>query len=188
MEKQPISDQGIIELLFDRDEKGLSAIVAQYGPKLEAIAFRMLGDRSDAEECLNDVYLSVWQSIPPTKPKALIAYLVRLLRNRAIDRLKNKKRQKEIPSECLIALDDLDRTLSDALPIYETLEEKILSEAISSFVRSLPKKRRTIFIARFYMGETIDAIAEKLMIHRSTVMRELARIKKELGNYLKEVE
>lgn len=71
-------DSIIISLLQKRDEQALEHIRAQYGALCYQIAYRMTGSRQDAEEVLNDLLLSVWDSIPPQQPDNLRAYLTAL--------------------------------------------------------------------------------------------------------------
>ena len=83
-----MKDAEIIELLNKRDENALKAIDVQFGSRLKSIIRDIVKDEEDALECLNDVYLKVWNSIPPTKPDNLEAYLKVISRNVALDRYK----------------------------------------------------------------------------------------------------
>lgn len=70
-----MNDLEIIALFFARQENAISATADKYGNYCHAIAYNILFNNSDAEECVNDTYLGAWNSIPPQKPNNLAAYL-----------------------------------------------------------------------------------------------------------------
>ena len=87
-------DKRILKLLWDRQERGLEEMAAAYGQRLYGIAYNILGNRHDAEECVNDTYLALWNTIPPQRPDPLIAYACRVGRNIALNRLRSDSAQK----------------------------------------------------------------------------------------------
>ena len=106
--KSVMNDGDIIELYFLRDERAISETDAKYGKYLFSVAYNVVHDRLDCEECLNDTYLDAWNAMPPERPAVLKAFLAIIMRRRAIDRYKAEKRKKRIPSELTVSLSELD--------------------------------------------------------------------------------
>ena len=87
-------DEDIISLLFERSEKGISAMQEKYGASCHRLALGILGDERDAEECVSDAYLAIWNRIPPEKPDPLSAFLYKILRNLSLKKYREKKAKK----------------------------------------------------------------------------------------------
>ena len=86
-----MNDQEIIALYWAKEERAISATAEKYGSYCHAIAYNILYDRFDAEECVNDTYLGAWNSIPPQRPNRLAAFLGKsatMPQNAAEDKLK----------------------------------------------------------------------------------------------------
>ena len=181
--KSLMSDGEIIELYFRRDERAISETDAKYGKYLFSVAYNVVHDRLDCEECPNDTYLDAWNAMPPERPAALKAFLAIIMRRRAIDRYKAEKRKKRIPSELTVSLSELEFALSDDTPQSE-LEAEELCRIISDFLRSLPERRAYIFMSRYYAARPIREIANKLCVSESTVNKELALIRQSLRKML----
>ena len=81
-----MTDQKIIDLYFARDEKAILETERAHGAFCMGVAMSILNNRMDAEECVNDTYLKAWNTIPPTIPRCLRAFLARIVRNQSIDR------------------------------------------------------------------------------------------------------
>jgi RNA polymerase sigma-70 factor (ECF subfamily) len=181
--KSAMNDFDIVELFFQRDERAITETDAKYGKYLFSVAYNIVHDRLDCEECLNDTYLDAWNTIPPERPAVLKAFLAIIMRRRAIDRYKAEKRKKRIPSELTVSLSELEFALSDDTPQSE-LEAEELSRIISDFVRSLPERRAYIFMSRYYAARPIREIVNKVCVSESTVNKELALIRQSLRKML----
>ncbi len=179
-----IADEQIIELYWQRDEIAIRETAAKYGDMLFRIAYNILHDKADCEECQNDTYLCIWNRIPPTRPTAFRAFIAKIVRDIAINKYNAKSSKKRIPSELTISLDELCYVLhSDNSPDKEYLVGE-LSEIISDYVRGLSKRRHYIFIGRFYFGNTLEQIAADLGISAATVQRDIVKLKQGLKTYL----
>ena len=183
-QKQPLSDEQIIELYWQRQENAISETDKKYGAFLFRIARNILHDRSDCEECKNDTYLGVWNAIPPTRPTEFAAFLVQIMRRIAINRYKERTCKKRIPSELTVAMEDVQNTLqsNDAVDVAYQAQE--VGKIINDYVKALPDRRRYIFIDRFYLSESVEAIAADLKISPATVYREIEKIKQGLKLHL----
>ena len=105
-----MTDREIIELFFNRDERGIAEVQKAYGNRLLHFAERYLS-KEDAEECVNDTYLLLWKHIPPAEPEHFYAYIVKILRNQALSRMEKLNAQKRKAD--LIELSD---ELAECLP------------------------------------------------------------------------
>lgn len=175
--KIPIDDEKIIELYFERDENAIVETDHKYGGYLFSVVCNMVSDRLDCEECVNDTYLGAWNAIPPARPYALKAFLTTIARRIAIKRYHKKSKQKEIPSEMTVSLSELADFISGDEDAELGFDAERLGATISAFIRSLPERRRYIFMSRYYVSEPIDSIARELGLSRSTVNKELAAIR-----------
>ncbi len=179
-------DREIIELFFARDERALKLTDEKYKNYLLTVAYNLLHDSLDCEECLNDTYLAAWNAIPPADPRSLKAFLTELIRRKAVNLYKKRCQKKYIPSELTVSMEDLHAAIdTGAQNEYET---ERLREIINSFLRSLPERRRAVFIERYYTASSVESIAAELKISPWTVYKAIEKIKAELKSYLKENE
>lgn len=86
-----MEDSKIIELFFERSERAIAELSDKYGKLCMKIAMNILNNTEDAEECVNDSFLAVWNMVPPERPDHLLAFLIRIVRNYSINRYKYKK-------------------------------------------------------------------------------------------------
>ena len=83
-----MTDEELLALYQQRNQHAIAKTAEQYGSYCYAIAHRILQNRQDAEECVNDTWLRAWNSIPPQHPTRLSAYLGKITRNLALNRFK----------------------------------------------------------------------------------------------------
>ncbi len=183
-EKDRISDEEIIELYWKRDVKAIEKTEQKYKRYLFSIAYNILHDTLDCEECLNDTYLGAWNAMPPSRPNVLKAFLTTITRRIAIKRYHSKQRKTVIPSEMTSSLSELEDIIADGDDIGTELDAERLGRVISDFVRSLPDSRQFIFMSRYYAADPIDTIARDIGLSRSMVNKELAAIRRTLREKL----
>lgn len=177
-----MNDASIVELFFKRDEAALSELKQKYGGLCSYIAGNILSLREDAEECVNSAYYDIWNRIPPESPDDLKTYLCRIVRNKAIDRLKYNSAQKRSP-QYAVSLEELEECIPDNSGNDITVER--LAGIISSFLREQDEKHRKIFIRRYWYGDPLSKIAEYYDMNEKTVATYLFRTRKKLKGYLK---
>ena len=175
--KVPMDDEKLVELYWERDEKAIEETDFKYKKYLFSIAYNVLHDRLDSEECLNDTYLGTWNAIPPSRPHALTAFLTTIARRIAIKRYHSNVRQNVIPSEMTVSLSELEDFVAGDGDVSADFDAERLGRVISDFVRSLPERRQFIFMSRYYLADPIDTIASDLGLSRSMVNKELAAIR-----------
>jgi len=174
---KPISDEDIIGLYFMRDENAIKQTDIKYRNYLMSVAYYIVHNRQDSEECLNDTYLGAWNSIPPSRPKSLQAFLTAIMRRVAVSCYRAKNSKKRIPSEFVESISDFEDMLEDDYDMEKEYNAKELGESISAFVRSLSERQIYIFMGRYYFSRSIEDIADALGVSRSTVNKEIYAIK-----------
>ena len=180
----PLDDETIITLYWARDEKAIEETDFKYKSYLFSIAYRVLHDKQDCEECVNDTFLGAWNAMPPTKPTVLKAFLTTIAHRIAIKRYHSTRRMRAVPSEMTVSLSELEDFIAGEGDPAADFDAKRLGGIISDFIRSLSDRRQYIFMSRYYLAEPIDTIAGDLALSRSTVNKELAAIRAALKETL----
>ncbi len=178
------SDEDILALYEARNERAIAETDRKYRALLWSVARGILPDERDREEALNDAYLRVWNAIPPARPASLRAYLVQVLRRVAIDRYYENRGARRVPPELTDPMEDYADLLSGGDAPDEGVHAEAVGRLISDFLRRLPRRRRYIFMERFYCKGAVPDIARALGMTESAVYKELSRTKRELKEYL----
>ena len=178
------TDRHIIDRLFARSEEGLALLQTHYGKLCHRIALNLLGNREDAEECVNDTYLAVWNTIPPNRPASLMAYVGKVTRNIAVSCLR-KRGAKGRRCEGTVLLDELAECLPD-IDTPDPADDLTLREALQSFFDGLSEEDRAIMVRRYYDGEPTEAIAVSLGLRHGTVRVRLHRLRERLREHLED--
>lgn len=181
-----LPDEKIIELYWDRNEQAIRETDLKYGRYLLTVAYNILHDSQDCEECRNDTYLGTWNAIPPHRPGFFQAFLTKILRRIAINRYKQKHREKRIPSELTVSLEEFGDTLRDESTADGSIDTTEIGRVISDFLRNLPEKRRLIFVFRYYYADSVENIAGMLGVGPRSVYNELSALRDGLKKRLNE--
>ena len=181
-----MDDNKIVQLYFDRDERAISETASKYGSYCSSIARNILGNREDAEECVNDPYLNTWNSIPPHRPKLLSAFLGKIVRNLAFNRYKHNTAEKRGGGELPLVLDELAECVSGQDDVANAYLVKELVSAINDFLGTLPEDKRRMFVCRYWYTQSIAQIAKRHGVESSAVAVTLSRLRTKLRNYLME--
>ncbi|MBQ9784752.1 MAG: RNA polymerase sigma factor [Clostridia bacterium] len=179
-------DEEIIELYWQRNESAIKETDVKYGKYLYAIAYNLLCDRLDSEECLNDTYLGTWNRIPPARPNFFSAFLSRIARNIAVDRIRKNTADKRIPESMLIPLDELRECFIDDISEADQNAVNALAEILNGYLKHLSERQRTVFVCRYYYADSVSLIAKMLQVSERTVFRELEEIRNGLKKELTE--
>lgn len=179
-----LADEIIVDLYFGRSEQAIVETDKKYRKYLWTIAYNILHDNLDCDECLNDTYLGIWNAIPPEKPLSFQAFISKIMRNTALRRYKKNTADKRIPSEMTISISELGDTIPDASYSDDYFSGEI-SRVLSDYLRELPERSAFIFICRYYCSDKISDIANMLHVGERTVFRELTSVRKGLLEKLK---
>ena len=177
-----MDDLEIIELYFQRDEQAIKETDARYGKLCRSIAFNILNNREDSEECVNDTYIAVWNAIPPTRPKSFTSFICKIARNLSLKRLEFMKREKR-SAEVIMSLDELTTVLADESYSPDFSDENV-GKLISKFLRTQKEDTRNIFIRRYYFFDSIADISSRYGFTESKVKNTLFYTRNKLRDYL----
>lgn len=180
-----MDDRQIIALFYERSEQAIAELSKKYGDLCFKIAINLLNNPQDAEECVSDAYLGVWNSVPPQNPDPLRAYLCRIVRNLALKKLRTNTALKR-GSQFEISLSELENCIPDNT-FDEQLSAKELTEQLNAFLSTLHRDDRVLFLKRYWFSEQLTEIAKTFGITEHNASVRLGRIRKKLRQYLKEV-
>ena len=175
-----LSDEQIIDLYFAREERAITETDKKYCQYLHTVAYNILYDEQDAEECLQDTYLKTWNAIPPERPRVFRAFLAKITRNLSLDRYEMAQRQKRVPKEAYRPLDEVQEFLPDPHSLERDLQDATIARIITQYLDQASDRRMYIFTARYFFSLSIPQIAHRLSCSQSLVSKELAAIKREL--------
>lgn len=178
-----MNDEDIVRLFFERSEQAISALSEKYGGIFMKIALNVLGDPRDAEECVNDAYMAVWNAIPPNWPERLLPYVCRIVRNKSVSRFRESGAKGRSGYE--VCIDELENLLSGGDTPEEYAEGRMLSAYIGEFLEEESETNRFIFVRRFWFMDSCADIAEAAGMKEGAVRTRLTRIKKGLRAFLK---
>lgn len=177
-----MDDSQIIRLFFDRDEHALEETGRKYGGLCFRIAGNILLNHEDVEECVNDVYLHLWNAIPPLSPTSLPAYICRVARNLALKRFESIHAEKRSP-DMTVPLSEIESFLPDEQALSHTEQEELRS-LLRLFLSGEPQEARNVFIRRYWFFDSVTDIAQQYSISESKVKSMLFRTRKRLRRYL----
>ena len=179
-----MQDSQIVRLYLQRKEDAIRETEQKYAAYLSEISGRILEDWEDRQECVNETYFRAWNSIPPHHPQNLKTYLGKMVRQLSIDVYRTKTREKRKATEYAVCLDELSECIPDSISTEQILEAKELEQAVASYLKTLEKEKRVLFICRYYYMDSIAALVARFSMSESKVKSMLHRTRKGLERYL----
>ena len=179
-----MEDQQIIGLFLNRDESAIAQTNEKYAAYCRYIASGIVADPEDVEECLNDAYLGLWNSIPPKKPNNLTTYLGKIVRNVSLNRWKRSNAQKRRMTQVPLTLEELAECIPSEQSEDQVLDRMALVASLNDFLGSLEQEPRRIFMARYWYLRPVKQIAEEYGISESKVKMSLFRSRAQLKQRL----
>ncbi len=176
-----MDDNRIIELFFSRSEQALSETQVKYGRLCSNIAYGILSNNEDAEECVSSSYMKLWNAIPPKRPESLCGYLCMIVRNTALtafDRIKRRSYEEQY--------DELAEIIPDSSTVESRFDSIQLGAWINEFLATESKKSREVFVSRYYFNMSVSETAKGLGMSESAVKTRLSRTRAALKDFLKE--
>lgn len=167
----------IIERLERRDETAIELLKVYYGDYCYCIIYNQLCSHEETEEALNDVWLKIWNSIPPSRPTHLRAYIAKAARNTAIDYIKRNSAERR--SGITTMLDEIAEVVPDAAK-----SDGFLKDTLNRFLRSLGPEEQRIFLRRYWYGANIEELAAELGCSQTRIANILHRTRKKLRKHL----
>lgn len=178
-----MEDTEIIQLLEQRSELALAELQKKYGNLCTKMAKNILSNSEDVEECLNDAYLALWNTVPPNQPRSLCNYLCGIVRNLSVKKYHYLKAEKRNSSFDL-ALDELSHLFSTRDMPEHFLSAKELASHVNDFLGTLDGETRKMFLLRYWYGESVSGIAGTFSMKKNTVTVRLLRTREKLKKYL----
>lgn len=177
-------DSEIISLYQNRNEAAIEHSASKYGAYCNSIARGMLSAREDCEECVSDTWLQAWRAIPPTLPKSLRAFLGRITRNNAINRLESLTAAKRGSGEAPLLLSELEECVPSSFSTEGEVQARALGESVDKFLRTLSLRERGIFLSRYFKCMGISEVAQHYDMGQPAVKSQLHRTRKKLLEHL----
>ena len=177
-----MDDTAIIELFWAKNQDAITETDRVYGRRLQGIARRIVPVREDAQECVSDTYWKAWETIPPTRPAHLFAYLAKICRHTALGMLdwKNAAKRK---AEVVSLTTEMEACIPDSRR-DAVLEQQELGRILSDFLRTLSPENRMIFLRRYWYVDTVADIAKRYGLSEGAVMTRLSRTRSKLAKHL----
>lgn len=180
-------DEYIVKLFMERSEQAIVELEGSYGKLCRKISYNIVNNIQDAEECVNDAYLGVWNSIPPAKPKPLLTYVLKIVRNISLTRYYRNSAKKR-KTDCIIALDELDAIISDNKSVESCLQAEEIAVIIGEFLDKQTYENRIIFMRRYWFCDSYNEISRMVGISEKNISVRLVRMRQKLKRYLIEKE
>lgn len=178
-------DSRIIGLFFERSEQAIAKLSERYGERCRRVARNIVASDEDADECVSDAFLAVWERIPPERPDPLVTYLLKIVRNTAMKKLRSNtalKRGRGYDA----ALDELEECLPSGESVEGELEARELASEIDRFLHTLERDERVLFMRRYWFGDSISELAKLFGIRKHAVTARLYRTREKLRKNLME--
>lgn len=181
-----MDDQQIIDLYWERSETAISETDRKYGKYCHYIAYSILRDRADCDECVNDTYFRAWEAMPPHRPGHLAAFLGRITRNLSLDRRRYQDTEKRRMDRVAVSLEELQECVPSVGSPEDVIDEMALGEIINQFLSTLSEEACDIFMRRYWYMNAVKEIAGDFGISESKVKTSLLRSRRKLKQFLEE--
>ena len=178
-----MDDEKIIELYLQRDEQAVEMTQAKYAGYCFRIANNILSIPEDAEECVNDTWVSAWMRIPPTIPLSLKAFLGKLVRDISLNRYIHDRAKKRY-SGMEVLLDELEECIPSDFEVERSVEQKELSALLNKWLEALPCDEMTLFVQRYYYGDSVKSLAKVYGCTENQMAQKLLKLRNKLKSYL----
>ena len=177
-------DNLIMQMLSENREAAIQRIHSCYGKDLLMTANGVLRNAQDAEECVNDVLLRLWNISLPGEIKSLRAYLAKMVRNQAIMYLRRSERQKRGGNVTFVSYEELSECIPASSPETDGLSHDELTAQIKAFIKELNNLDRTVFMGRYWLSLPIAEISEKTGKSKGFVTKRLLLLRERLKRRL----
>ena len=178
----PTDDRRIVSLFFSRDEQAILACQNKYGAYVHTVLYNILRSHEDTEECVNDVWMALWSSIPPARPLSLKNFIAGVARHKGINRYKQGRAQKRY-GHTEELLEEIGLFTPEHDPEGE-LAAKELAKEINAFLETLDETTRVCFVLRYYYAQSNEEIGKKTGKSTHAVAALLHRTRERLRDHL----
>jgi len=173
-----MNDAQLIEALQQKDERAFSELVQQYQDMIVSTCYGFLGNREEAEDVAQEVFIQVFRKIENFRGDAkLSTWLYRIAVNRSLNKIRSRKAQ------LLVALDQVFDQGDTSTP-FDDLQNKERRAVLDDALDKLPENQKTAFILSKQEGLANKKIADIMEMSLSAVEALLNRGKKNLQKHL----
>jgi RNA polymerase sigma-70 factor (ECF subfamily) len=170
MATQPLTsstetDRALLECVARGDEPALERLYDRYSAPLYALAFRIAGERSDAEEIVLDCFSQAWRDAPRFRAErgSVIAWLTMICRSRALDLVRARGRQARLVTSAVAAEPDSPPAMGSSEPGGDRdLDRLERRKVVADALRGLSDSQRQAIELAYYAGLSHSEIAERL--------------------------
>lgn len=178
-----MNDKEIIDLYLRREERAVAETQTKYGAYCSSIANNILSVPEDAEECVNDTWISVWNRIPPTIPLPLKAFLGKLVRDISLNRYIHNHAKKRY-SGMEVLLDELEECIPSDFDVEQSIEQQELSDLLNRWLRELPCDEMALFVRRYYYGDSVKGLAKIQGCTENQMAQKMMKLRNRLKSFL----
>ena len=178
-----MDDKTIIELYWKRSEQAISETAEKYGRLCFDVAQRIVFNVQDAEECVNDTYMGAWNTIPPSRPNVLSAFILKITRNIAMKKIRYENAKKR-SVHATVSFTELDECTSSQESMEAIVEANELAKSLEAFLGDIDYESRNMFIRRYWFFDSIKEIATRFAVSESKVKSQLFRVRNSLKQHL----
>lgn len=180
-----LRDSEIIEMFERRDERALAEVQSKYGKYCTSVAMNILKNREEADLAVNDTLMRLWEKIPPEKPTNLAGFAAKTTKLLCLNRYTGEHAQKRGASETSLILDELAESIASSANVEHEFEQKELMSAVNAFLGTLSKKKRDMFVLRYWYRMSLHDLSERLGLSENNIAVSIGRTRKKLLEYLK---
>ena len=178
-----MQDNEIVDLYWARSEDAISQTNIKYGAYCRKIAMNITANTEDSEECVNDTYLSAWNSMPEERPNLLAPFLAAITRNLAISVYRKTHSKKRGEGQLPLALDELAEVAGSST-VEDEAARRLLAGHINTYLAGLSSDNRIVFVRRYFYVDSLADIASACNMTESGVKSLLFRLRAKLKEFL----
>ncbi len=175
-EQRPRPDDALLTVRArEGDEEAFEVLVRRHGPVLLSLATRMLGSPADAEDAVQDAFVSAWRRLPEFRgDAAFLTWMYRIVTNRCLNLLRSRR-----PTEELDAATEPRAPEHQASPV-RAAESTAAVRDLSAALAGLSPEQRACWVLRELHGFGYGEIAEMLGISQQAVRGRIFRARRYL--------
>lgn len=179
-----MQDTMIIDLYWERSQEAIVQSNQKYGAYCHSIAWNILKNQEDSEECVNDTWLHAWNAMPPQRPSFLKAFLGKITRNLSLNLFEKTHAAKRGGSEVELCLEELAECIPGDTAAERSADALVIREVLNRFLKDLKKDERMIFVQRYWYLRPVKEISDAFSCSESKVKMILLRSRKKLQSAL----